>query len=58
MKTAYRLVEWIDLVGDLLERPQAEFPVVPIAVELNRTFSVHTVAWDWREHSGRSGVQM
>jgi DNA-binding CsgD family transcriptional regulator len=53
-----RLVEWIDLVGDLLQRPQSDFPVEQIACQLNRTFSVHTVTWDWRERSGRSGVQM
>lgn len=58
MKTDRRLVEWIDLVGDLLQRPQAEFPVEQIAWQLYRTFSVNSVSWDWREHSGRSGVQM
>lgn len=58
MKTDRRLVEWIDLVGDLLQRPQPEFPVAPIAWQLNRTFSVNSVSWDWREHSGRSGVQI
>jgi len=58
MKSDRRLVEWIDLVGDLLQRPQPDFPVVPIVWQLNRTFPVATVAWDWREHSGRSGLQI
>jgi DNA-binding CsgD family transcriptional regulator len=58
MKSDRRLVEWIDLVGDLLVRPRSGFPVAEIAVQLARTFSVHTVSWDWRERSGRSGVQM
>ena len=58
MTSDRRLVEWIDLVGDLLQRPLAAFPVEQIAAGLNRTFDVRAVAWTWREHAGRSGVQM
>jgi len=58
MSADHRLVEWIDLAGDILLRPRPGFPVAEIAVQLARTFQVCTVSWDWREHSGRSGVQM
>lgn len=52
-----RLLEWIDLVGDLLQRPLADFPVALIAMQLNRTFQVRAVSWDWREDEARSGFQ-
>ena len=52
-----RLIEWIDLVGDLLQRPLADFPVAQIAMQLNRTFQVRAVSWDWREDDARSGFQ-
>ncbi len=58
MGADHRLVEWIDLVGDVLKRPRPAFPVAEIALQLARTFQVCTVSWDWREHSGRSGVQI
>jgi DNA-binding CsgD family transcriptional regulator len=52
-----RLVGWIDLVGDLLQQPRPEFPVAQIGWQLNRTFRVRAVSWDWREHSVHSGFQ-
>ncbi|UUZ61449.1 hypothetical protein [Nocardioides sp. B-3] len=44
MKTDRRIVEWIDLVGDLLQRPQDAFPVATIATQLNRTFAVGAIS--------------
>lgn len=58
MKTDRRLVEWIDLVGDLLQRPKPDFPVEQIAWQLNRTFMVRAVTSELRLDSGVSGVQM
>lgn len=55
--TEHRLVEWIDLTSDLLQRPQPEFPRGQIASLLNRTFSLTGVSWDWRDRSGAAGFE-
>ena len=57
MTTDRRLIEWIDLVGDLLNRPMTEFPREELGRQLGRTFDVHGVSWDWRERSGHAGYE-
>jgi DNA-binding CsgD family transcriptional regulator len=51
-----RLTDWIDLVGDLLQRPLTELPVAEVAAALAGTFSVRRVCWAWRDESGHGGV--
>jgi DNA-binding CsgD family transcriptional regulator len=50
------LTDWIDLVGDLLQRPLTELPVAEVAAALASTFDVRRVCWAWRDESGRGGV--
>lgn len=52
-----RLTEWIDLTGDLLQRPLPEFPAELIGRQLTRTYSVKAVSWEWREYPSRKGFQ-
>ena len=51
-----RLTDWIDLVGDLLQRQLTELPVAEVAAALASTFSVRRVCWAWRDESGRGGL--
>ena len=57
MTTDRRLIEWIDLVGDLLHQPLTGFPRDAIGRQLGRTFDVRGVSWDWRERSGQAGYE-
>jgi DNA-binding CsgD family transcriptional regulator len=52
--TNRRLVEWLDLTGDLLQRPQPEFPRALIGRQLLSTFDVRGVSWEWRDAPGRA----
>ena len=49
-----RLIEWIDLTADFLQRPCPEFPRAEIAWQLNRTFDVLAVSCDWRDDQGQA----
>ncbi len=51
------MLEWIDLAGDVLQRPRPEFPREEIAQLLNRTFRVTAVSWDWRDEAGNAGFE-
>ena len=52
-----RLTEWIDLAGDLLQRPLPEFPAELIGTQLTRTYSVTAAAVDWRESPTHMGFR-
>lgn len=49
-----RLVEWLDLTGDLLQRPQPEFPRALLGRQLLSTFDVRGVSWEWRDKPGQT----
>ena len=53
-----RLIEWIDLTADFLQRPCPEFPRAEIAWQLNRTFDVLAVSCDWRDDQGHADSQI
>lgn len=53
-----RLTEWIDLTGDLLQRPLREFPAETIGQQLNRTYSVTAVSWGWRDTPSHVGFEV
>lgn len=45
------LVEWLDLAGELLQRPQQEFPREQVRRQLLSTFEVREVSWECRDVS-------
>jgi DNA-binding CsgD family transcriptional regulator len=52
--TDRRLIEWLDLTGDLLQRPQPEFPRALLGRQLLDTFDVRGVSWEWRDAPGQA----
>jgi DNA-binding CsgD family transcriptional regulator len=53
-----RLTEWVDLAGDLLQRPLPQFPGEAIGRQLTRSYSVTAVSWEWREDPSRLGFRV
>lgn len=52
--TDQRLVEWLDLAGDLLQRPRPEFPRAQLGRQLLDTFDVRGVSWECRDAPGQA----
>ena len=52
-----RVSEWVDLVGDLLARPAANFPHRVISARLHETFDCQ-VSWNWMDPPGRAGFDL
>ena len=49
---------WLEVVGELLERPPGRLPHEVLSHELADTFDVVTVSWNWREPSGAAGYRL
>jgi DNA-binding CsgD family transcriptional regulator len=52
-----RVSGWVDLIGDLLVRPTAQFPHRALMAQLHETFGCQ-VAWSWVEGPGRNGFDV
>ena len=56
--TRDRLLDWIELAGDLLAAPPVGFPHERLAEQMLRSFEVTTVSWEWREGPRAYGCQV
>lgn len=49
-----RIIQWVDLVADLLQRPRPEFPHDEVGRALSQTFELNAVSLFWRGPGGAS----
>jgi len=55
VSVADRLSSWVDVVGDVLQRPARDFPHQFLCDRLQETFDVTGVSWDWQDSPDRFG---
>ena len=56
VSTASRVASWVGFIGDLLQEPLSEMPHDRIFDQLETTFGVAAVSYDWTKPDGLNGV--